>query len=137
MKADVTNSTTSGKQSKLTKEVCSEVKVKPTEKQGSIIISQTIYDLDFSLNILSDYHYFRMESNTEIKPILFKFTPCNSADTLNSQIRLGVHIPKWIENDLQNSNDIIKDSTKIIERHCVKLKQFAKDKNIPVEFMIE
>ncbi len=50
---------------------------------------------------------------------------------------LGINIPKWLENELINSNDILSKSIELSKNIWLDLKNFADVKNIPVGRNIE
>ncbi len=100
-------------------------------------VSQGVYNLDASRNFLSDYYYYGKEHKIELVPIIFTLTPCGSLKTLQFMRWLGISIPKWLENDLINSNDILLKSIEISKDIWLDLKNFADTKNIPVGRNIE
>ena len=100
-------------------------------------VSQGVYDVNASKNFLSDYYYYGKEHNIPLVPILFTLTPCGSAKTLQFMKWLGISIPKWLENDLIHSNDILQRSVDVSEQSYRELKAFADDKGIPVGCNIE
>lgn len=50
---------------------------------------------------------------------------------------LGISIPRWLENDLLHSDDILQRSVDFSERNWNELKDFAEGKGIPVGCNIE
>lgn len=107
-------------------------------QQGcSFFISQGVYDVNASKNFLSDYYYFGQENDIPLAPILFTFTPCGSAKTLDFMKWLGISIPRWLENDLRFSGDILQQSIDFSEQSWLELKDFADEKNIPIGCNIE
>ena len=100
-------------------------------------VSQGVYDVNASKNFLSDYYYYGKEHNIPLVPILFTLTPCGSAKTLQFMKWLGISIPKWLENDLIHSNDILQRSVDVSEHSYRELKAFADEKGIPVGCNIE
>lgn len=72
-----------------------------------------------------------------MKPVIFTLTLCGSPKTLDFLKWLGVSIPKWVENDLLNAQDILQKSFDISYRIFEELRDFANDKNIPIGFNIE
>lgn len=107
-------------------------------KQGcKFFVSQGVYDVNASKNFLSDYYYYGKENNIPLVPILFTLTPCGSAKTLDFMKWLGISIPKWLENDLIHSNDILQRSVDVSEQSYRELKAFADEKGIPVGCNIE
>lgn len=100
-------------------------------------ISQGVYDVNASKNFLSDYYYYGQEHNIPLVPILFTLTPCGSLKTLDFMKWLGISVPKWLENELVHSNDILQKSVEVSEQSWLELKQFAEEKSIPVGCNIE
>lgn len=103
----------------------------------SFFVSQGVYDLDAAKNMLSDYYYFSLKEGFRPDPIIFTFTPCGSAKTLQFMKWLGISIPRWLENDLIHSSDILENSINICEKNWNELKSFAHEKGIPIGANIE
>lgn len=107
-------------------------------KQGcSFFISQGVYDVNASKDFLSDYYYYGQQHGIPLAPVLFTLTPCGSPKTLEFMKWLGISIPRWLENDLIHSNDILEKSVDYSEQSWLELKQFADEKGIPVGCNIE
>jgi len=107
-------------------------------KQGcSFFVSQGVYDVNASKNFLSEYYYYGQKHNIPLVPILFTLTPCGSIKTLNFMKWLGISIPKWLENELIHSGDILQKSIDFSEHSWLELKAFADEKNIPIGCNIE
>ncbi len=100
-------------------------------------ISQGVYDVNASKNFLSDYYYYGLENNIPLVPILFTLTPCGSQKTLEFMKWLGISIPKWLENELLHSKDILQKSVEVSEKNYLELKRFADEKGIPIGCNIE
>ncbi|MDH5445435.1 MAG: 5,10-methylenetetrahydrofolate reductase [Gammaproteobacteria bacterium] len=107
-------------------------------KQGcSFFVSQGVYDLNASKNFLSDYYFYGKEQGIPLAPVLFTLTPCGSVKTLEFMKWLGISIPRWLENELIHSSDILQASVDISEQNWRELKAFADEKGIPVGCNIE
>ena len=107
-------------------------------KQGcSFFVSQGVYDVNASKNFLSEYYYYGKENNIPLVPILFTLTPCGSLRTLQFMKWLGISIPKWLENELISSDDILQKSVEFSEKSWLELKEFADEKGIPIGCNIE
>ena len=106
-------------------------------KGCSFFVSQGVYDVNASLNFLSDYYYYGKEHNVPLVPILFTLTPCGSTKTLEFMKWLGISIPRWLENELCHSSDILEKSIEVSEQNWKQLKQFSDEKNIPIGCNIE
>lgn len=100
-------------------------------------VSQGVYNPDAAKNFLSDYYYYGKEYGIDLAPIVFTLTPCGSLKTLQFMQWLGISIPKWLENDLKNSKDILSKSIEISRNIWRDLKSFADTKNIPIGRNIE
>jgi len=107
------------------------------EQGCSFFVSQGVYDITASKNFLSEYYYYGREHNIPLQPILFTLTPCGSAKTLEFMKWLGISIPKWLENELINSGDILEKSVEYSAQNWAELKEFADEKNIPIGCNIE
>ncbi len=103
----------------------------------SFFVSQGVYDVNASKNFLSEYYYYGQKHNTPLVPILFTLTPCGSPKTLQFMKWLGISVPKWLENELIHSNDILQKSVNLSEQNWRELKSFADEKGIPIGCNIE
>jgi hypothetical protein len=50
---------------------------------------------------------------------------------------LGISIPRWLENELMTTHDILQKSVDFSEQNWLELKQFADEKGIPIGCNIE
>jgi len=103
----------------------------------TFFVSQGVYDVNASKDFLSEYYYYGQEHNIPLVPILFTLTPCGSLKTLQFMKWLGISIPKWLENELIHSNDILQKSVDVSEQNWRELKRFADEKGIPIGCNIE
>ena len=103
----------------------------------TFFVSQGVYDVNASKNFLSEYYYYGRKHNIPLVPILFTLTPCGSLKTLQFMKWLGISIPKWLENELIHSNDILQKSVDFSEKSWLELKSFADEKGIPIGCNIE
>ena len=103
----------------------------------SFFVSQGVYDVNASKNFLSDYYYYGKEHGIPLVPVLFTLTPCGSQKTLEFMKWLGIDIPRWLENELINSSDILQKSVEVSEKNYRELKEFADEKGIPIGCNIE
>jgi len=106
-------------------------------KGCSFFISQGVYDINASKDFLSDYYYYGQEHGIPLVPIIFTLTPCGSKKTLQFMKWLGISIPRWLENELVHSADILQQSVKYSEQSWLELKEFADEKDIPIGCNIE
>ncbi|MBP1995337.1 methylenetetrahydrofolate reductase [Paenibacillus eucommiae] len=100
-------------------------------------VSQATYNVEASKNFLSDYYYYCREHGLEMVPILFNLAPCGSPKTLEFMKWLGISIPKWLENDLNNSNDVLDKSIRLSQKIFEEILDFGLDKGIPIGCSVE
>ncbi len=100
-------------------------------------VSQGVYDVNASKNLLSEYYYYGRKHGIPLAPIIFTLTPCGSEKTLQFMKWLGISIPKWLENELVYSKDTLDRSLQFCEQNWLELKQFADEKNIPIGCNVE
>jgi hypothetical protein len=103
----------------------------------SFFVSQGVYDITAAKNFLSDYHYYGREHGIPLVPVIFTLTPCGSAKTLQFMKWLGISIPRWLENELMHSQDILERSLRICAGNWAELNEYAGSKNIPIGCNIE
>ena len=103
----------------------------------SFFVSQGVYDVNASKNFLSDYYHYGREHNIPLVPILFTLTPCGSVKTMEFMKWLGISIPRWLENELKHTSDILQKSVDISEQNWLELKDFADENGIPIGCNIE
>ena len=111
--------------------------IQKIQQGSSFFVSQGVYDVNASLNLLSDYYYLARDLGVPLKPIIFTLTPCGSPKTLAFMKWLGISVPAWLERDLVNAQDILQTSVEISALHWRKLKHFAQEKGIPIGCNIE
>ena len=103
----------------------------------SFFVSQGVYDVNAAKNFLSDYYYYGQAHDIPLVPILLTLTPCGSVKTLQFMKWLGISIPRWLENELTRSEDILHKSVDFSEQNWLELKSFADEKGIPIGCNIE
>lgn len=96
-----------------------------------------VYNVEASKNVLSDYYYRCKQNNTPMVPILISLTPCGSLKTLEFMKWLGINIPKWFENELIYSDDILDKSIDLLKQQFRELLSFGLEKKIPIGCNIE
>jgi hypothetical protein len=100
-------------------------------------VSQATYNIEATKNFLSDYYYYCKANEVKMAPILINLAPCGSLKTIEFMKWLGISIPKWLENDLLNSNDILDKSMSASRAIFEELLDFAMDKGIPLGCSVE
>ena len=99
--------------------------------------TQAVYNVEASKNMLSEYYYHAKATNQPIVPIMMTFSPCGSKKTMEFMKWLGIHFPKWLKNDLSNSEDILGASVETCLRTFKELVDFSLKKGIPIGANIE
>ncbi len=111
--------------------------INKSNQGASFFISQCVYNIELTKNYLSDYYYFCKNNSIAIQRQVFTFTPCGSVNTLNFMKWLGISIPKWLENELNNSTNILEKSIEENLKNIAEIIKFCKEKNIPYGINIE
>lgn len=100
-------------------------------------ISQAVYSAVASKNLLSDFYYLCQEAERAMPPILVTLTPCGSLRTLEFMRWLGISVPRWLENDLRHSKDILQTSIDVCTSVLEDLHEFAAARGIPLGCNVE
>lgn len=111
--------------------------IRKMESGCRFFVSQAIYNVEASKDFLSDYYYACREQELEMVPILFNFAPCGSLKTLEFMKWLGISLPRWLEQDLIHSHDILDKSITLVRKMMDELMDFALEKGIPVGCSVE
>ena len=107
------------------------------EQGCSFFISQCVYHVEATKNLLSDYYYACEASGKAMVPIILTLTPCGSMKTLDFMKWLGISIPRWLENDLARSGDVLQQSLKACIDNFAELLAYAQAKGIPLGCNVE
>jgi hypothetical protein len=100
-------------------------------------ISQGVYSVVASKNLLSDLYYLCQSNERPMPPILVTLSPCGSTKTLEFMSWLGISVPRWLENDLRRSKDILQTSIKVCADVLEDLHDFAQSHGIPLGCNVE
>lgn len=100
-------------------------------------VSQCVYNINDTKNLLSDYYYNSLESDSRCAPIIFTLAPCGSLKTLQFMEWLGIEVPGWLYNDLKHAKDILGSSIQTSKNIASEILEYADKKNMPVGFNIE
>ena len=71
----------------------------------SFFVTQVVYDVNATKNLVSDYHYACVARGVAPAPVIFTFTVVGSTKTLEFLTWLGVDVPQWIQNELRHAAD--------------------------------
>lgn len=100
-------------------------------------ITQAVYDVSSTLSLLSDYALALGALSRPAAPIILTFSPCGSERTLAFMKWLGIHFPRWLENELCFASDPLETSLKLCERVFTEAWAYARNKGIPVGVNVE
>jgi hypothetical protein len=103
----------------------------------AFFVSQTVYDADGAKSLLSDYALRFARAGTAPPPILLSFSPCGSLKTMEFMKWLGIAFPRWLENELRHSPDILAKSVELAARNFADILAFAREKGLPVGINVE
>jgi len=103
----------------------------------SFFITQAVYSVVASKNVLSDLHYQAQRLGRPVPPILVTLSPCGSTKTMEFMRWLGVSVPRWLDNELTHAQDILQTSIDLCADILTDLVHFAREKNIPLGCNVE
>ncbi|MBW8890479.1 MAG: 5,10-methylenetetrahydrofolate reductase [Fibrobacteres bacterium] len=103
----------------------------------AFFVSQTVYDADGTKSLLSDCALRFTAAGIPMPPILLSFSPCGSLKTMEFMKWLGIAFPRWLENELRHSPDILAKSVDLAVRNFADIVAFAKEKGVPVGINVE
>ena len=103
----------------------------------AFFISQVVYDVTASKDLVSDYFYTCRERGLPPIPFVFTLSVCGSVRTLEFLQWLGVDVPKWIQNDLRNSEDSLATSYDQCLGAADELAEFCTRLGMPYGFNVE
>lgn len=69
-------------------------------------VSQICYDLDRTLDLLSDYADGCRERGAEPRPVVLTLAPCGSVRTLEFLTWLGVEVPRWLRAEIHRGDPL-------------------------------
>jgi hypothetical protein len=100
-------------------------------------ISQTIYDAGATKSLLSDYALRFAREGREPAPFILSFSPCGSLKTMEFMKWLGISFPRWLENELRHTPDILGRSVDLAQQIFADIRAFASEKGIPIGVNVE
>lgn len=100
-------------------------------------ISQTVYDAGATKSLLSDYALRFKREGLDPAPFILSFSPCGSLKTMEFMKWLGISFPRWMENELRHSPDILGNSVDLAQQVFADILEFAERKGIPVGVNVE
>lgn len=107
------------------------------ERGCRFFVSQAVYDLEASKTFLKDYKAYCLKHKIDMVPIIFTLTPCGSEQTLKFIKWLGISVPKWLEDRLMSSEEMLTKSVELITGIYKELDKYAKSEGIPIGCNVE
>ena len=111
--------------------------VEKTRCGCNFFVSQCVYNINDTKNMLSDYYYHSLDNGGPMRPMIFTISPCGSEMTLDFMKWLGIEVPIWLYNDLKHAKNILDTSVNMSVNIATEILEFARTKQIPVGFNIE
>ncbi|MFC7532132.1 5,10-methylenetetrahydrofolate reductase [Actinoplanes sp. GCM10030250] len=107
------------------------------ERGVSFFISQVIYHINDTKNLLSDYYLECRARDVKPRTVIFTLSLCGSLKTLEFLRWLGVDVPRWLENSLRHSPDPLTESYRQCLAIARDLIDFCEHLGLPYGFNIE
>jgi Methylenetetrahydrofolate reductase len=103
----------------------------------SYFISQCIFNVEYTKQILEDLLTTCRAKNKELPTIIFTLTICGSVKTLQFMEWLGIHLPDDIKEELTRSENPVGRSVEIATAIAKDLIQYCRERGMPFGFNIE
>lgn len=103
----------------------------------SFVISQAVYSVTASKDLLSDLAYKCRDDGREPPVVIVTLSPCGSPKTLAFMRWLGIAVPRWLENELLHAEDTLRASVEVSLAAFEELLVFAHAKGIPLGCNVE
>jgi hypothetical protein len=100
-------------------------------------VSQTVYDAQATKSLISDYALRFAAAGRSAPPLIFSFAPCGSLKTMEFMRWLGIRFPRWLENELRHSGDILERSIDLCVELADELTTFARAKGVIAGMNVE
>jgi hypothetical protein len=100
-------------------------------------VSQTVYDVQATKSLISDYTLRFTAAGRKAPPLIFSFAPCGSLKTMEFMQWLGIRFPRWLENELRHSRDILERSIDLCVEVASELSAFARAKGVAAGMNVE
>ncbi|GAA0475528.1 hypothetical protein Ade02nite_41680 [Paractinoplanes deccanensis] len=107
------------------------------ERGVTFFVSQVIYDLNETKNLITDYFYECRGRGVDPRPIIFTLSLCGSEKTLEFLKWLGVDVPRWLSTTLSHSPDPLADSYRETLSIARDLHGFCTRLGMPFGFHVE
>lgn len=103
----------------------------------SFFVTQVVYDLTAAKDLVSDYAYAARDQGVDPAHVVFTLSVCGSLKTLEFLDWLGVHVPRWLHNQLQHTQDPLTASYEQCVTTAAELARFCRQLGVPFGFNVE
>lgn len=103
----------------------------------SFFVSQAVYDVTATKDLLSDLWFRSIRDHKPMPHVLVTLSPCGSLKTLEFLDWLGVVVPRWVQNELRASADILQTSVDAAMAAFEELHAFAEAKGFAIGCNVE
>ena len=111
--------------------------LRKVDRGCEFFISQAVYSVTASKNLLSDLYYRCQAEERPMPTVLVTLSPCGSEKTLAFMRWLGISVPRWLSNELLHARDILEKSVDVSLAAFEELHEFASSKGIPLGCNVE
>ena len=111
--------------------------LRKTAQGCRFVVTQAVYDATSTKSLLSDYSIAVREREIQPIPIILTFSPCGSDTTLSFMKWLGIHFPRWLENEIRHAKDPLKTSLDLCEQLFADILDYAISHNLPLGVNVE
>lgn len=103
----------------------------------SFFVTQVVYDVDAAKDLISDYYYACVDRGVRPVPLVFTLSVCGSLKTLDFLRWLGVHLPRWLLNQIERAEDPLAESYRQSTEIAAGLADFCHRLGVPFGFNVE
>ncbi|MDA9558281.1 methylenetetrahydrofolate reductase, partial [Vibrio sp.] len=100
-------------------------------------ISQAVYDVQATINLITRYARHCAQQGVEPKRIILTFAPCGNKKTLEFMEWLGIAVPEATQWRLLDSEHTLTESIKICQENLNTILQSCSDYGVPLGLNIE
>jgi hypothetical protein len=100
-------------------------------------VSQVLFDASGAKNLVSDYRDECDVRGVRPAPIVFTLSVCGSLKTLEFLYWLGVQVPRWMQRDLQRSDDTLGASVEHSRAVGLDMVAYCRRLGVPVGLNVE
>jgi len=107
------------------------------ERGCSFFVSQVVYHVNETKNLISDYFYECRAREIAPRPVIFTLSVCGSLKTLEFLRWLGVDVPRWLQNSIRYASDPLAESCRQAVSIARDLADFCQHLDMPYGFNVE